>query len=179
MSNNEDKLKPVVFEKGRYNYTRDNRLQQDLVLRAMSVSYDPQIWMKMAGIKSMAELQKTLDRISIRKDYHIALSENKMDLNWVTSGIKKLCENSRSDMVKLQGYKTILKSLGLEDYKETPEDQVKSWEDMLLNAIDDEKQGIRKKQIYEYEVKTPEVPEKEQKRIDAERELGKSLYEGK
>ena len=179
MNKEPEKLMPITIFNSGATYYRDNRLKQDLLLRAMQLSYDPKIWMKMAGIRSVAELDRTLDRISIRKDYHQKMEKIGMDMEWLVKGLKGLCDTSKSDMVRLVGFKTILKSIGLEDYKDSEGGSSRSWEDILTQSIEDEKKNGKPQNLIEYEVKTPTIPEAEMKRIEMEKEIGKSLYEDK
>jgi len=79
------KLKPVTFIKGEYNYSRQNDLQQKLLLKAMQVTSDPNELKKMAGLKTVADVYRTLDKLAMRKEYHEALSRQGIDL-----GVKQI-----------------------------------------------------------------------------------------
>jgi hypothetical protein len=170
------KLKPVTFLRGDYGYTRNNNFQQQLLLKAMQVSMDPKFLMKSAGLKNLAELQRTLDKISIRKEYHSALIENNLDLDFIVKGFKNLCF-SESDVVKLGSLKALLKSLGLEDYKETEGGGQNSWEDMVNAVSEMEKTGEVVAELHDYKVEVPQIPESERKKREEEREIGIELYE--
>jgi len=119
---------------------------------------------------------RTLDKLSIRKEYHNALVKNKLDLDYLVSGIKKICDEGGSDKVKLNALQTILKSLGLEKY-DTLETQGKNWEEILLQIY--EKEKVEKNTTIEgdYDVITPEMPEEERKKRESDREIEKSIYE--
>jgi len=142
---------------------------------------------QLTGIRTVAEVYRTLDKIAMRKDYHQALIRQGIDLDTIIVGIKQLCVNSNSDSVKLSGYKTFLKSLGLDEYKEDNSDTGKNWEEKMRTIVQKEiDSGYGKgdgdvnnniKTIDDYEVITPEVPEDEQIKRDNEKEEGVSIYE--
>jgi len=172
----QSKLKPVTFLRGDYGYSQDNTYQQDLLLRAMQVSMDPKFLMKSAGLKNMAELQRTLDKLCIRKEYHAAMIKNGLDLDFLVRGFKELC-NSSSDVVRLGSYKALLKSLGLEDYRESDNGSSNSWEDLVNAAAEMEKRGEISESIEVYDVKVPEIPASEMARKEEEEKFGRELYE--
>lgn len=171
------KLKPVIVECGqRYNYHQMDRYKQNLLLQAMQVTTDPEQMKKLAGLKTISEVHRTLDKMSMRKDYHQALAEQGLDLRNIVSGIKEISEKGDSDRVRLDGYKTLLKSIGLDEYKESMESTGESWED-LVRQVSQEEIDNNEEETEEYEVEKPEIPEEEGKRRDEEYQLGKSLYD--
>lgn len=178
----EIKLKPVTFEKGQYiNYYRQNDLQQKKLLKAIVVSDDPKQWRRMIGVKTMAEVYRTLDKLAIRKEYHEALSRQGIDFDIIIAGIKDISMNAEKDDTRLKGYQTLLKSLGVDRYEDVKEGS-KDWEKLILEAADENRalpEGDRKVINTEYEVVQPEIPEdiKEIRKID--KELAKDLYEDK
>lgn len=174
------KLKPVLFVGGKYNFHRQNRFQQNILLKAMQVTSDPHELKKMAGMRTVAEVYRTLDKLAIRKEYHEALARNGVDLDSIVNGIKKLCDTSFQDSVKLSGYKTLLKSLGLDEYKENEKDTGKTWEEMIRNATQKELDSGTEKDvddIIEYDVVEPEAPQDEVEIEEKENKAGKNLYE--
>lgn len=173
-----NKLKPVIFIKGNYDYHRQNSFQQNLLLKALQITSDPQELRKMIGVQKVADVYRTLDKLAIRKEYHEALAIHGMDLPTIVEGIKNICQKSKSDAVKLNGYKVLLKSIGLEDYKESIEETKGSWEDAILEYREKEKIQIEapKKNI-EYEVIVPQTPKEEGERIDRERKAAEGLYD--
>jgi len=46
-----------------------------LLLKALKVTQDPTELKKMIGVKTVAEVYRTLDKLSLRKEYHKALAE--------------------------------------------------------------------------------------------------------
>ena len=145
----------------------------------MEITQDPKELMKMAGLKTVAEVYRTLDKLSIRKEYHEALLRHNMDLDFIVSGIKGVALTSEEDTVKLNAYKTLLKSLGLEDYKENEAETKENWEDLIRKNLEENKDEPKKLQEAKYEVIEPVVPEEEIKRREEDKIIGESLYESK
>lgn len=172
------KLKPVVFVKGQYQYYRDNKFQQNLLLKALQVTTDVNELRKMAGLKTVAEVYRTLDKMTIRKEYHEALARNGVDLDSIVNGIKNAIDLSWDQNTRLKGYQILLKSLGLAEYKDNVEQAKQTWEELVKQQIEDESKD--KELLAEpetYEVNVPEIPAAEQKRIAEEQEAGQKLYE--
>jgi len=187
MEINNKKLKPVSFHKTSFNGNRwysDNKFQQNILLKALEVTTDPVKLKQMAGLKSVAEVYRTLDKLSIRKEYHAALAKSGLTFDYILSGIKGVCDEG-SDKNKLHGYQMLLKSLGLDKYEDT-EDGGKSWEEILLAAQDKDAEDSVKKisdgeevkvvEVEEYEVVVPEIPESEKKKVEEEKKISDSLY---
>lgn len=172
--------KPVIFEQGKYSFHRQNTYVQNLLLKALSNGItDPQELKKISGLSRVADVYRSLDKLSIRKEYHEALVTNGVDLNFITKGLKDLAENS-TDKIKLGSFNVLLKSIGLDKY-EKQEEFGKSWEEEIIKAskvkedvIDGE---IVEGEIEDYEVNAPEVPAEELKRQIEEKKLGRELYE--
>lgn len=171
------KLKPVIFIKGQFNYHRQSEFQQGLLLKALQVTSDPKELRKMIGVRTVAEVYRTLDKLAIRKEYHEALAQHGLDLYTIVNGIKDICMTADSDSVRLRGYQTLLKSIGLEEYKESVEESKGGWEEALLEYTEKNRQIEAPKKTVDYEVIFPEVPEEEKKRVDREKEAAKGLYD--
>ena len=171
------KLKPVVFVNSEFPYYQQNTYQQMLLLKAMTVTDDPKELKRMVGVRAVADVYRTLDKLTLRKAYHEALSENNVSLTSVVAGIKGLAETSSKDTIRLKAYQTILRSLGLERYEDL-EDQGKNWEEVLLRVQQDQSSGKLEADLgpEEYEVKTPEIPESVKKGREREQKLGEALY---
>lgn len=136
---------------------------------------------RLTGIKTVAEVYRTLDKIAIRKEYHKALALQGIDLHTIIGGIKELCVNSNSDQVKLSGWKVFLRSLGLDEYKEASEAS-KGWEekikDIVQNEIDDNKNNnVKQIKTADYEVIVPKAPEEEIEKEKEEKKIGTNLYD--
>jgi len=175
-----NKLKPIVFTRSNNKNYSKNLFQQNLLLKALTYTTDLKELKEIAKFHTEAEVLRTLDKLSIRKEYHNALVKNKLDLDYLVSGIKKICDEGGSDKVKLNALQTILKSLGLEKY-DAIETQGKNWEELLLQIHDREK-GVKSVDNVgtvegDYEVITPEIPEEERVRREQNKEIEKSIYE--
>lgn len=135
----------------------------------------------MTGIRSEAEIYRTLDKMAIRKEYHEALHRQGISLDTIVSGIKDLCVNSKSDQVKLGGFRVLLRSLGVDEYREDVAPGGKSWEEMMKDfsqkEVDSGSGSDTVKQIDDYEVITPKVPKDEQAKRDEENTDGANLYD--
>lgn len=180
--NEEKKLKPVTFRftPGKGMKHMENVYAQNLLLKALSEGVtDVDELRKLAGLSSATQVYRTLDKIALRKDYHVALEKAGVSLEFIIDGIKQICMTGKDD-VRLKGFQVLLKSIGLEKYEEQS-DSGKSWEDIILKQVEERKKVdlIEAPQVIDvkYDVKEPEIPEEEKKELDRETKMGKSLYE--
>lgn len=178
----QENLKPVSHIVGMGFQYQDNQHVEMVLLKALSEGVtDPKELRKILGVKSTMDVYRTLDKMSIRKEYHEALARNGISLDSIVVGIKGICENSDSDKVKLGGFALLLKSLGLDKY-EAVEETAKSWEDTILKICDKETKKLSGDVIDgkiddDYEVEIPPMPNLEkQARIEG-KELADKLYE--
>jgi hypothetical protein len=172
---NEEKGIPVSFSQGGVDRYRENTYVQNILLKALSQGItDPKELKKISGLGRVADVYRSLDKLSIRKEYHQALVDNKVDLGFIVKGLKSLSQRSDSDVVKLNSFQTFLKSLGLDKY-EKQEDSGKGWEEAIIEASE---KGDDKEDIIEgeYEVNIPETPDSESDRQNRENKIGKDLY---
>lgn len=178
---NSKKLKPVIFIDGELKYNHQNTLQQQMLLKAMMITDDPNELKKMIGVKTVAEVTRTLDKLQNRKDWYSAMDNSGISFSWIAKGIKDICD-SRSNKAadKLNGYKLILETLGLKDYKDS-DGGSRNWEDAVMGKIIESGEVVEEDatpgEIEEYEVEVPKIPEAIQAVRDEEKEIGKSLYE--
>ena len=177
------KLKPVVFVQGTKRFYAQNTYAQNILLKAMSEGVtNPKELRKIAGLKATADVFRTLDKMSIRREYHDALQRNGISLDFIVEGLKNLAKVAESDNTKLASFNILLKSLGLEKYEKL-EDSGKNWEDAVLTAVakEEETKQIEQKSVIngetvEYEVDKPSMPNSEKKQRENEAEMGKMLY---
>lgn len=191
------KLKPVSFISGKNNYFGKDKLKEMMLLRAMRVTSDPKAIMKMAGMKKYAELSRTFDKLSMRKEYNQALKKLGMDFEWIAKGLKQEADSAEKAADRIKAFQIILKSLGMDNYVEIEEDKG-TWEDAILKSTETEsikasisddsiaiKGGIishdelpdEEEEFEEYEVKRPNVPDSEKELRDRENRTGNSLYD--
>ena len=175
-------LKPIVFVQRNNKYYNKNLFQQNLLLKALTYTTDLDELKDIAKFHSKVEVLRSLDKLSIRKEYHNALVKNGLDLDYIVTEIKRITDEGGSEKVKLSALQGVLKSLGLEKY-DIMETQGKNWEEILLQIHDREKgakeiPGKTEGSIKgDYEVITPEIPEEERVRREQNKDMEKSIYE--
>lgn len=181
------KYKPITFVNGKIGPHRNNLGQQLMLLKAMSITQDPKKLKQMIGVKTVAEVFRTLDKIALRKEYHQALIKHGIDFNYIVSGLKNLGDNA-NDRIKLNAFQTLLKSLGMEKYDVTDEGGSNDWEETLLKSIEEKKEKNvldadfspkivhEEEDIEEYEAFQPEMPGAVKKLKEADDKLGAELY---
>ena len=172
--------KPVVFVQGRSSFYGENKYAQNLLLRALSEGItDPQELKKIAGLKRVTEVYRSLDKLAIRKEYHESLARSSISLDFIVEGFKDLIEHG-NDKIKLAGLNSLIKSIGLDKY-EKQEDSAKSWEEEIIKKSEDNAKRIVEGEVIEapkeYEVEEPEIPDEEKRRQEMEKQLGRELYE--
>lgn len=133
-----------------------------------------------AGLSSVAEVYRTLDKLAIRKEYHKALAASGVSLNYIVEGLKGLADNSEKDDTRLKSFQTLLKSIGLDRY-EKEETAAQGWEEAIIKAaekkeIDSDNPKMIEGEFEEYKVDVPEVPEDEKEKAKEEIKLGRELY---
>jgi len=151
-------LKPVVFVQGKYAYSRQNTTQQIMLLKALKITQDPKKLRAMIGVKAVADVYRTLDKMAMRKEYHGALAKSGITFDYVVDKIKGVIDTAEKDSDRLSGLNMILKSIGLDKYEET-ETAAGGWEDELLKVRAEEEQGLIAIEVPEYAVIEPMVPE--------------------
>lgn len=154
-------LKPVVFVQGKYAYNGQNSTQQMMLLKALRITQDPKKLRELIGVKTVADVYRTLDKIAIRKEYHSALAKNGLSFDYIVGGIKNEIDNAKKASDRLAGLKMILQSIGMDKYSETAIGGG-GWEDIVEKmAVDAENKTEEEKQaeLIEYKVVQPEIPE--------------------
>lgn len=178
-----NKLKPVIFQGGTKRFYSPNSYAQNILLKAMSKGItDPQELRKIAGLRTVAEVYRTLDKMAIRREYHEALSNNDVSLDYIVGKLKGLADFGDSEKVRLSAVQTLMKSLGLDKYEQS-EDAGGNWEDALMKAIQDESKGgtvdphkVIEAELGDYEIIEPELPEKIKKLQEDEKRAADELY---
>ena len=168
------KLKPVVFIDSKYRYNGNNDFQQRLLLKACVITSNPKELMKLAGLKTVAEVYRTLDKLALRKEYHAALVRQGIDFDFLIGNLKNLSISADKDNVRLGALQILLKSIGMDKYEDIGETG-KSWEELLVEAgkNPDKNKDVKEEQ---YEVTIPDTPDDELAKIAEEREVGKNIY---
>ena len=182
MDNIKTKLRPIVYTTNYFKRGHQNTAQQMLLLKALQVTQDPKKLREMIGVKTVAEVYRTLDKLAMRKEYHAALSRLGIDFDYIAGGIKDLADTSVKDDTRLKAFQTLLKSVGLDAYKEESTAVTGTWEEVLLKKIEEEKKSpaiATPLALPQYEVKQPVIPESAKKIQEEEDEMTSSIYDTK
>jgi hypothetical protein len=183
MSENMQKirLRPVVFNNNKYQKGAQNTTQQMFLLKALQITQDPKKLKEMMGVKSVAEVYRTLDKLAMRKEYHEALSRAGISFDYIAGGIKGIADCADKDDTRLKAFQTLLKSVGMEKYDVEGTGVSGTWEEVLLKKIEAEKKDdtIKIEGPTKYAVNIPEIPESERIAQDEEKELTSSIYDTK
>lgn len=170
------KLKPVIFVQGKYAYNSQNTTQQIMLLNALKITQDPKKLKELIGVKTVAEVYRTLDKIQMRKEYHGALVKAGITFDYVVGGIKKEIDGADKSSDRLAGLNMILKSIGLDKYEESTTGGG-SWEEALLKINSDSEGTGSPIKVAEYEVVAPEMPEHIRIAKEKANKESKGLYE--
>lgn len=170
------KLKPVIFVNGKYGYNSQNTTQQIMLLKALKVTSDPKKLRELIGVRTVAEVYRTLDKIAMRKEYHSALAKAGISFDYIVEGVKKEADNAEKSQDRLKAFGMILKSIGMDTYEETTTGGG-SWEDALIKIGVDKKNKELSSSNVDYEVKQATMPEDVRLAKEKERLEGRSLYE--
>lgn len=176
ISPGEDGERIIIQQNAFSNHYAPMDFQQRLLLKSLTITKDPKKLRQMIGARTVADVFRTMDKIAMRKEYQQALLDNGIDFDTIVKGIKNICVNAKKDETKLRGWEIILKSLGMGDYKETPQESLSSWEEEVMKQLTSG-DGNESVKIGKYEVVAPEVPEEIKRNIDLENDFGKKLYE--
>ena len=175
------RLKPVIYTTSTVKSGTQNTAQQMFLLKALQITQDPKKLREMIGVKSVAEVYRTLDKLAMRKEYHEALSRAGISFDYITGGIKGIADCAEKDDTRLKAFQTLLKSVGMEKYDIESVGVSGTWEEVLLKKIEKEKKDgtPRIEGPVKYVVNIPEIPESEKIAQDEEKELTSSIYDSK
>lgn len=181
MNDNKIRLRPIVYTSTSFKRGEQNTAQQMFLLKALQITQDPKKLRQIIGVKSVAEVYRTLDKIALRKEYHSALSKAGISFDYIVGGLKGIADTGFKDSDKLNAFKVLLKSVGMESYKEEGSGSTGTWEEVLLKKIESEKADGKNLALPEapakYDVKFPVVPESARKAQEEEREMTSSIYD--
>ncbi len=181
------KLKPVVYTTSSYKNGAPQTSQQIMLLKAMQVSSDPKQLKDMIGVRTVAEVYRTLDKLQMRKDYHEALGRAGVSFEFIVKGLKDVAMAGEKDGDRLKAMQILLKSLGMDKYESEEGAGGGTFEEVLSKAVEAQE---KKKELLDpgtpvvtdleppqYEVIQPEMPESLKKIREEEAELTKGVYE--
>jgi hypothetical protein len=182
-------LKPVTIINTRYTKYRQNTTQQVLLLKALKITQDPKELKKMIGVRTVAEVYRTLDKMALRKEYHKSLQKAGIDFNYIINGLKNESQTAPKSADRIKVYQILLKSLGMESYQDAGDAGGGSWEELIASKLEQNKE-VNSSSIIDsseikklsapntvYDVKVPKVPDSIKKKQEKEYIVAKSLYE--
>jgi hypothetical protein len=176
------KYKPVVYTTNSFSRGAQDKTKQVVLLKAMQITQDPKELRKMIGVKTVADVYRTLDKLAMRKEYHEALARSGITFDYIIDGMKRIADSGEKDGDRLKALQTMLKSLGLEKYDSADSPAGGSWEEELIRTLEREKEaggglltsGVEQE---EYDVNEPELPESVKKLREDEEDLTDSVYD--
>lgn len=181
------RLKPVLYStdsKNKYENRRQNTTQQIFLLKALKITNDPKKLREMIGVRTIADVYRTLDKLAMRKEYHAALSRSGISFDFIVEGLKDEATGGDKSADRIKALQVLLKSLGLDKY-DSDAGVSNSWEEELVKSIEKDKakeleapkEAVEVTGTDEYEVKTPDVPESMRKMREEEDKLFKGIYD--
>lgn len=169
------KLRPVVYTSNSFKRGAQNTTQQMFLLKALQVTSDPHELRKMIGVRTVAEVYRTLDKLAMRKEYHEALARSGISFDFIVNGLKNEAQNADKSADKIKAFQVLLKSVGLDKY-DSEVISSGTWEEELLKSLEKEKNNINTNDI-QYEVIEPPKPEAVKRAQEEEEKILKGIYE--
>jgi len=176
------RLRPVVYTTNTFKRGAQNTAQQMFLLKALQITQDPEKLRQMMGVKSVAEVYRTLDKLAMRKEYHEALARAGLSFDYIVGGIKGVADGGYKDSDRLKAFQILLKSVGMDEYKENAGSISGTWEEELLKRIEEDKKNKITPALVasmQYEVNQPIVPESARIAQEEEDEMTSSIYDKK
>ena len=162
------RLKPVVYTTNSFKWGAQNTAQQMFLLKALQVTSDPHELRKLIGVRTVAEVYRTLDKLTMRKEYHEALARSGISFDFIVSGLKKEAEEGDKSGDRM-------KSLGLDKY-DNESATSGTWEEELLKSLNNKEKNLLPP-ADDYEVVEPEKPKRVKVAQEEERKTLKDIYE--
>ena len=173
--------KPIVYTSSNLRNTApQSKTAQLFLLKSLQVTQDPKELQKLLGLKTVAQVYQTMDKLTMRKEYHTALNEAGVDFKFIVDGIKSVAVTGFKDADKLNAYKILLKSVGMENYEDKESGVKGNWEDVLLEKIKEKEDSDEKKAAFDvYDVTPPQIPESvlKMKQREIEKEVISNIYD--
>lgn len=175
MNINKTKLRPVIYTTDSWRRGAPQTTQQMFLLKALRITQDPKELRKIIGVRTVAEVYRTLDKLAIRKEYHAALARNGISFDFLVDGIKKEAESGEKSADRIKAFQILLKSIGLDKYDDTVASGG-TWEEELLKSMEP-KTGALPPAPTHYEVVEPPKPDRVKKAQAEDKEIMKGIYE--
>lgn len=168
-------LKPVIYTTNSFRRGSVQHMEQVILLKALQITTDPKELRKIMGVRAVADVYRTLDKLALRKEYHEALARAGISFDFIVEGIKEIAESGEKDADRLNAFRTLLKSIGLEKYDASDSSSSGTWEEELIKKLDNKDILLEKKE--DYEVHVPQIPESAKKIKEEEEKIIGSIYE--
>ena len=144
---------------------REEYNTQKRIYNALQSNGDPMKLKEIIGAKTVAEVYRTLDKLTIRREFHDALTKAGITFEFLIEGIKREAIGGDKSMDRLKAYEMLLKTLGLDKYDDVSTSSTSSWEERLLKAIDGHETVLEEDvtpgstlPAAEYAVVVPQIP---------------------
>jgi len=145
------------------------------VLKALQEGVDdPEELRRLAGLPTLVAVKRTIDKLSIRKEYHRSLDKNQVTMDLIVAGLKDLLD-SQSPQIRLSALKALMSSIGLNKFEDVSVGG-KDWEDALLRMQKANDPARNNAIDADYDVKVPTPPVEVQDVREAERKLAKEIF---
>lgn len=142
---------------------RKEIIEQRRIYSALQNTGDPIKLKEIIGAKTVAEVYRTLDKLTIRREFHDALTKAGITFEFLIEGIKREAIGGDKSMDRLKAYEMLLKTLGLDKYDDVNSTATSSWEERLLKAIENHEDvmddNVTPKLLEaDYSVVVPQIP---------------------
>jgi hypothetical protein len=146
--------------------------RQQQIYAALQNTGDPLKLKEIIGAKTVAEVYRTLDKLTIRREFHDALTKAGITFEFLIEGIKREAIGGDKSADRLKAFEMLLKTLGLDKYDDVQSGAASSWEERLLKAIEGHEEVLNENvqkdlrlsspmplpSPEDYRVITPEIP---------------------
>lgn len=155
--------KKPLEETGARNHRQVKEYEnQKRIYAALQSTGDPMKLKEIIGVKTVAEVYRTLDKLTIRREFHDALTRAGITFEFLIEGIKREAIGGDKSADRLKAYEMLLKTLGLDKYDDASTGSTSSWEERLLKAIEGHESALE--EVVEtvppqdYSVEVPKIP---------------------
>lgn len=155
--------------------------RQKKLIKALENTTDPLKLKQIISAKSVADVYRTLDKLSIRREFHDALTRAGITFEFLIEGIKREALGGDKSADRLKAYEMLLKTLGLDKYDDVSSASTSSWEERLLKAIN-EHEGVLEEDVpssvpeTDYSVEIPQIPLSAKEKKKANDEMESSFF---
>ncbi len=184
-----DRLSNPLFKGKNKSVARESNARQILLMQAMKVTQDPEKLRQMIGVKRVADVYKTLDKMAMRREYHKALENAGVSFDFLVAGLAAEATNGEKSRDRIQALSILLKSVGMDKYDaEEGSSSGGTWEQELIKTLEAEKQDKKSATAAlpsadlanldtDYVINTPVIPASARAKRDEENAAFGSIYE--